>query len=373
MQSICGRVTHFLRDTTDRVNGFVLDSGEQVGFALDAPEGVAKSIAIGTVVEISGEWASSGKDRKLFTAASVRKLGSMPSSILPGSVRPGNPGMLSNATPTTTASLALPPISEDARDHGGCSPAWGNLSAMHLEPKSKASSRGQGPHASIEQEHPYRHSLPLPRAQRGDSALEIERAYDRLHRIQAVLAYLNIMKRQVHGISQMHEEAKHTYEQAISRHEAHDFEGARELATASRYLSRVVEDVISKELRSDTSYPSLVPRPPEHSSAPGESSRVEDDLEEVMAVLSRIHWIMENGTLPLEDRTQVRRIVAWSDAFYQQSKRMYQRGFGEDAIDLARAARATAHSAEHVCRNWYVAQAANSQDHRIPSDYPALA
>jgi hypothetical protein len=169
-------------------------------------------------------------------------------------------------------------------------------------------------------------------------------------------------------MSQMHEEAKHTYEQALSRHAARDFEGAREFATASGCLSRVVEGIISRTLRSDTSYPSLVSPPPEHKETCCDSSSVHDDLDAVEAVLSRIHWLVENGTLPLEDRTQVRRIATWGDAFYQQARRMFQRGSHEGAGELAQAAVDAAHSAEHICRNWYVAHAGDPPHHSIPTD-----
>ena len=371
MQSIYGKVARLLRGASERVTGFVLDGGEEIRFSADQIETVSDIIPLGSRVEISGELDRSDDNRVILNAVYMTNLESNRTTILPGPVRLGKPGMLSDATPTPTASLALPHKKEDATSCEGGSQPQSSQNVIDLDTRKDATGGGQSWHES--REHAHRHPLLQPRAQRSDAAAEIERAYDRLHSIQAILAYLNIMKRQVHGISQMHEEAKHTYEQAISRHAARDFEGARELATASTCLSRVVENVISKSLRSDSSYPSLVPRPPEHLGTPGESSQVEDELNEVAAVLSRIHWIMENGTLPLEDRTQVRRIFAWSEAFYQQSKRTYQHGCEEDAMDLARAAKAAAHSAEHVCRNWYVAQAGNSQNHMIPSDYPALA
>ena len=71
-------------------------------------------------------------------------------------------------------------------------------------------------------------------------------------------------------------------------------------------------------------------------------------------MLSRIHWVLENGTLPSEDRAQVRKIAAWGDAFYKQAQHKYRDTVLEDAAEFAQAALAGAHSAEHVCRNWYV-------------------
>jgi hypothetical protein len=72
------------------------------------------------------------------------------------------------------------------------------------------------------------------------------------------------------------------------------------------------------------------------------------------SVIARIHWLLENGTLPLDDRTQVRKILSWGDAFYREVRRCCQTGTVENAAELIQAASAAAHSAEHVCRKWYV-------------------
>jgi len=71
-------------------------------------------------------------------------------------------------------------------------------------------------------------------------------------------------------------------------------------------------------------------------------------------VLARVHWLIENGTLPLDDRDQVRRIAKWGEALYRQARRMRECESEENATELASAARAAAESAEHVCRNWYL-------------------
>src|SRR5208283_5203547 len=56
-----------------------------------------------------------------------------------------------------------------------------------------------------------------PEFRRSETARSIGLAYDSLHRIQAVLAYLHIVKHRVPGISQFLDEAKHTYVQALAR------------------------------------------------------------------------------------------------------------------------------------------------------------
>lgn len=202
----------------------------------------------------------------------------------------------------------------------------------------------------------------VERATSYDAALAIERAYDNLHRIQAMLAYLQIVKQQVHGIAQFLDETKHTYQQALGRHEAGDFEGAREFASASAYLALVVETIIARALRSDSTYPSIVPPPPKHIAASMDSADLEAELDEVYALLARLHWLLEHGTLPLEERTQVRRISSWGDTLFAQARQLHAGGSQEDAAEFLQAAEAAANAAEHVCRRWYAGHTPLSTD-----------
>lgn len=47
---------------------------------------------------------------------------------------------------------------------------------------------------------------------------------------------------------------------------------------------------------------------------------------------------------------------------------MYQRGAHEDAAELVQAAINAAVAAEHICRNWHVAHASDSQHHMITAN-----
>jgi hypothetical protein len=364
MKSVHGKVIEILCDLSGRVSGFVLEDGQEIRSTSDQLDLVATIVTLNARIQITGDLQFSSDEHEFLSAPKITNLDSNESAGLPAPVRLGKPGMLSGATPNTAASLAHHKEQKE-RVLGSNSRKESSGDIVELFLEKVASDAGQS--GRTPNENSPRQSL--ARAQKGDAAAEIERAYDRLHSIQAILAYLNIMKRQVSGISQMHEEARRTYEQALAQYEVREFEGARELATASRCLSRVVESVIFRTLRSDSSYPSIVAPPPEHASTCENSSRVQADLNEVAARLSRIHWVMDNGTLPLEDRGQARRIAAWSNAFCQQAKRMYGRGLEKDAIELTKAANAAAHSAEHVCRNWYVARTAGSRIHMIPADH----
>src|ERR1700758_3886959 len=326
MQSIDGKVSKFSYNSMGIVSGFVLGRGQEIRFWLSHANVsvVCELVTIGSRVEVQGDLRIDAAGDEYLQAALVTNLDSRQTASLPVPVCLSRPGMLSDSTPNTMASPAHLGTADGERPTRTGSEAGGAEDVIGIYLKQIASHREQS--CCFPDELSSWPKALLPRATTAEAATGIERAYDGLHRVQAILAYLHIVKKHVPGISQFLDEAKHTYAQALARHADQDFEGAREFSAACRCLSRVVEIVISRTLRSDTSYPSLVPPPPEHATNGSESSQVEDGLNEVESVLSRLHWLLENGTLPLEDRTQVRRISSWGDAFCRQTRRLYRSG-----------------------------------------------
>jgi hypothetical protein len=155
----------------------------------------------------------------------------------------------------------------------------------------------------------------------------------------------------------MFDESRHTYQQAVSSYQKQDYAVANEFAAASGELSRSVEVDISRILRVDSSYPTLVPYPPGNQTGVTSSSETEVSLNQVRKLLARIHWLVNNGTLPSEDRAQVRKIASWSDMFYAKGRQALQTGAIIEASYFINAAEALAHSAEHVCKQDYIAHA----------------
>jgi hypothetical protein len=359
MQSIQGKISELLRDALGRINGIVLDGGREVHSSVTQLDQIAAIVTPGARIEIRGDLRFSTYQQSILSAVRITNLDSNQTTSLPAHVCLGKPGMLLHATPTTTVSLA-PPNAVNGID--GVSDAGSGATILEDALEQRLTEMDTKPL------HPgsYLQSLPGQNdgngteLEKNDAARRIGFAYDRLHRIQAILAYMHIMKHRVPGISQFLDEAKHTYEQALSRFTESDFASAKEFAGASASLSRVVEIVMARTLRSDTSLPSLVRPPPDHLRASPEPGHVEENLAQAESVLSRIHWVLENGTLPSEDRAQVRKIAAWGDAFYKQAQHKYRDTVLEDAAEFAQAALAGAHSAEHVCRKWYVSHPIHS-------------
>ena len=191
-----------------------------------------------------------------------------------------------------------------------------------------------------------------------DAEIEIAQAYDRIHRIQASLAYIEIMNINIvnPGFSLILYEARHTYEQALSLCEGRNFEGALEFASASSELSLVLWIILSRELRSDCLYPTLVQMPHENRTTMYESIRMQEELYRVEELLLHIHRVTASGTMPSEDQTQILNIASCSRRLLKMARQLL--GFAEihEAIELIHAAVVTAHAAGHVCKKWYAVQ-----------------
>jgi hypothetical protein len=346
---VSGRVARLIQDQDGTLKGLVLDDGREVRFPAESGELVAPVVSEGSSVAIQAEPQFSGSHEPNFYATVVTNLSSKQRVTLPAHKAKGKPGMQSIKPPLETASLA--PLSRTTEE--GAMKGAGNASPDVQGDKQEDGQLPPGPY--------FRHFLHDSRPSyenateftRDDSARSIGIAYDSLHRIQAILAYLHILRYRVPGISQFLDEVKHTYVQALAKFEAADFASAKEFALASGSLARIVEIVVARTLRSDNTLPSLVPPPPRPRGAMTEPDHVEEDLANAESVLARIHWVLENGTLPTEDRAQVRKIASWGDAFFRQAQRTYGDWVLEDASEFAQAALAGAHSAEHVCRKWY--------------------
>jgi hypothetical protein len=364
MLTLVGQVLKFLQEPDGEVTGLVMEGGQEVRFPFGQGHMVPLIVAIGSRVGIEGKFCSKDAQGEYLEATLITNFDSKRSMNFSPPTGQDKPGMLLDSRPDSRASLVPRKVS-------------GKVESAAKETIKKDDSASPDPYLEQPIVTPISHSFHSSRVSSYERALcqasevqsitaseaatSIGRAYDRLHRVQAILAYLHILQRQVPGVSQFLDEVKHTYEQSLSRYALRNYVAAIEFAAASADLSRVVEIVIARTLRSDTSLPSLVPPPPENSSLPSEPARIEERLAETQSVLSRIHRVLENRSLPLEDRTQVRKIASWGDALQKQAQRMCRHGALPDAAELAEAALAGAHSAEHVCRKWYVGQSAHAE------------
>jgi len=79
----------------------------------------------------------------------------------------------------------------------------------------------------------------------------------------------------------------------------------------------------------------------------------------IEALLARVQWVTQHGTMPSEDRAQVERLSSWSERLCRWARRLLETGSTQDGIEFAQAADAAVYSAEHLCRKCYVTRSSD--------------
>lgn len=356
MEVILGIVREFLLSDSGEPNGFVLDGGMDVFFPPGQSAFVKSIVPIGSRVQIFGRHdGSNWADFKMKVCAMIN----LDSGRL-ANFEAGFPLQEPEASlqPPLHHSEAMPPAPLHPFS------LESEASALRQEkPDYQIYEIGFGPKSTL---HPSDFAGPL----QSDSGEEvpsvtierdravgfIEKAFDSLHRTQALLAYMKIVDLSGSNVGQVLDEAKHTYDQALSHFERGEFLIAFEYASASKELSGSVELTITHALRSDFAYPTLVLSPPSHAGSPHCETETAELLRGLAALLSRLRWLLKNGTLPVEDLDQVRRLVCWAEEYHEKAEQHHRERELENAARLAELAAATARSAEHICRQSYLAR-----------------
>lgn len=323
MEIITGRIRSLLQDPSGEVNGFLFEDGVDIYFPAKYASRVLAVAGEGALAEVHGRLRGALAGALHLEAVFVINLESKCSVNLHTS--PTSPEASTEICPPPDTVTPLAPAFRD------------NPETLPWLPE-------QGPLAT-----------------RLNVVDEIERAYGVLYRTQTMLVYLKMIRQDHSDIAQYSDEAKHTYLQALSRYDARDFEGAREFAAASLSLSRMIEILISKVFHSSTPYPNLVLASCESTADKRDVETTQYELDRIRRILTRIHWVIENGTLPSEDRAQVEKLSSWSEALCGWAFRLLDASTADDAFEFARAADAAACSAEHLCKKCYVTQRADSQ------------
>jgi len=191
-------------------------------------------------------------------------------------------------------------------------------------------------------------------AEREAAANSIEKASIALHRTEALLMQFKVAGRKGPNVGQALDEAKHTYQQGLSRFREGSYVTAKELATASSDLSRAVAILLARELRPNAADALFVAPQGIHRATAEERPGSHDEFSSIGSRLSRILWLFENGTLPSEVIEQARKIASWSEYLYREAQKSFREGAWDDALELVQAAEAAAYSAEHVCKMCYL-------------------
>jgi hypothetical protein len=355
MEIVYGTIREVLAASDGEISGFVIDGGLEVQFPKDRARQVAALVPLGSRLEICGNPYRGPSGDPRIDAKFITNLDSKRSVNLQNSPPPNEPEMSSLCTPTSAEAASLAPPQDGGKDETEKSLKRETSASVPAERSWQTNVQQANLASQTSLKEPARGVRGQVRTDEDGAARSIELAYDGLHRSQALLAYVKIVDLQAPDVSQMFEESRHTYQQAVSSYQKQEYAVASEFAAASGELSRSVEVAVSRILRVDASSPTLVPYPPGNQPGVTSSSEAEVSLNRVGRLLARIHWLVNNGTLPSEDRSQVSRIASWSDVYYAKGRQSFQAGAIVEASYFINAAEALAHSAEHVCKQDYIA------------------
>jgi hypothetical protein len=361
MQVIQGRVQRFLHTNAGEINGLILDHGTKVRFPSEQSSQVSPMIEIGSNVEIHG-WTRPGPvGRVQLDALAIINSDSNRMVFIKQLPSPHDPEVPPSSIPTSEQAASLAPLTQQGRAQGPTSGRAYNSTKGFTGEGTERGRLNDSQTALGSDSLLTGKSVTARSATREGAAKDIEHAYDGLHRTQAILAYVKIVDLKDPNVGQLLDEAKRSYEEALSNYQRENFSAARELAAASSDLSVAIEMVISWTFRSSANSPTLVPPPPVRHVTSTQSGQIQDRLYHVQKSLSRIRWLLENGTMPQEDIEEVQKIAAWSETFLFQARQMSQQWRIEDATEFAQAAEAVMHSAEHRCKKCYVALESDSR------------
>jgi len=351
MQVIHGRIQRFLRGSGGELNGLILDRGIEVQIPSAKSNQVLAIAEIGSTMEMHG-WVRPGPAGGMqFHATAIINDDSKQFVYL--HELPHNPEMPFPSTPTSEEAASLGPLPADQQGRGITAQAHESIEDSS-EPEKRRPFFHESQAASEPGSQRTEAATSILLGNRENAVREIERAYDGLHHAQALLAYLKIVDLESPNVGQLFDGAKLSYERALSSHRKQKFSEASELAAASSGLSLAVETVISRAFRASANSPTLVPPPPLHPATSGGSAQIHDRLLHVQRLLSRIHWLLENGTMPAEEIQEVQKITSWSESFLRQAQREFRTVGAESSADLANTAYEIAQAAEHICKKCYV-------------------
>jgi hypothetical protein len=360
MQVIQGQVRRFLHGRAGEINAFILDRGIEVRFPSAQSTQVSRIVELASNVEIHG-WTRPGPAGGMqFDATAIINSDSNQIVYLRQLPLPHEPEVPPSSTAMSEEAASLAPLLHDGQAQDTASGnSFDSIEGFTGEDEDRVLSYKSHP-ADGTGSHPTGVAVATRWANREGAVKNIERAYDDLHRTQAILAYVKIVDLKDPNVGQLLEEAKRCYEQAFSTYQRDDFTAAEELAAASSNLSATVELVVSRTFRSSANSPTLVPSPPLRRATSTESAQAQNYLLRVQKLLFRIRWLLENGTMPAEDIQEVQKITTWSETFCLQAQRVFRAGGTEDSMELAKTAYEIARAAEHICKKCYVTRDASS-------------
>jgi hypothetical protein len=181
---------------------------------------------------------------------------------------------------------------------------------------------------------------------------QIDKAHERLHRIQTMLAFLAGGETAMQRVTDCLDEAKHTYMEAIARCATREFDRAYSFAAASHSFSLAVEVIISRGLDVLPAFGNACKARAVPAATLNSRGEARWELSRIVQRAHEVRRSAEEVASSCEVR-RIGRICSWAESQCHWSDRLFDAGADQDALESMRAAEAAVFAVGHLlnCRN----------------------
>jgi hypothetical protein len=181
----------------------------------------------------------------------------------------------------------------------------------------------------------------------------MQRAYDGLNRSTALVEALKGAPAGGVSLSVLIADGKAFYQEALSRYQAFDYIGARELAAAANDLARAAETMAVSSIGSGNA--AGINAPPSQSGIAGEAFRANDEIARAGSTILQVQSVGSYANVvPAETSRRVRDLLNLSQQLQQRAQSSLSQG-PREASAAARASDAIAHAADHLQNRYLIA------------------
>ena len=185
-----------------------------------------------------------------------------------------------------------------------------------------------------------------------DALRAIERAYDGVNRAASFAA----VSKEAAGVSLITvvTQSKNAYQEALSRYQASDLIGARELATVASDLSHAIEELV---MNGATRASAQLPAPPTPTGFNDEAFRANDELARAgqTTIEAQTSLTSYSNLIAADAAAQARTLIATSQQLQERGHALLTQNQPREASAMARAADALAHAASHLQNRYLIA------------------
>jgi hypothetical protein len=181
----------------------------------------------------------------------------------------------------------------------------------------------------------------------------MQRAYDGLNRSTALVEAAKANSANGVSLNRLIADGKAFYQEGLSRYQAFDYIGARELAAAANDLARAAETVAMSSIGSGNA--AGITSPPSQPGIAEEAFRANDEIARAGSTILQVQSVGSySNVVPAETALRVRDLLNLSQQLQQRAQSSLSQS-PREASAAARASDAIAHAADHLQNRYLIA------------------